>query len=198
VIHPDTEVRWINDQVGRGVVATRLIPKGTIVWTQCEFDIVFSPERLEKLPTVFKEIATVYGYVDQVGDTILCWDHGRYVNHSCDPAMLSLGHKIEIAVRDIQPGEELTCDYGTLNYGATLQCMCARPGCRGLITAEDALGFDGAWMAKLREAVSVASQVAQPLVAFVHDVQEWESYLSGDREPPTADHYYFHGSKGGA
>ena len=196
MIHPDTALSWINESIGRGVVATRMIPKGTIVWTQCEFDIVMSPERLEKLPPVFKDIATVYGYVDQVGDTILCWDHGRYINHSCDPAMLSLGHKIEIAVRDIQPGEELTCDYGTLNYGASLTCMCGRAACRGVIKAEDSLEFDSTWTKKLRESVLVAGDVAQPLLPFVHDLMEWESYLRGDKEPPSAENYYFYGRKG--
>ena len=32
MIHPSTELRFINDEIGYGVVATRFIPKGTIVW----------------------------------------------------------------------------------------------------------------------------------------------------------------------
>jgi len=34
MIHPDTEVRFINDEIGYGVVAKKLIPKGTITWVQ--------------------------------------------------------------------------------------------------------------------------------------------------------------------
>jgi hypothetical protein len=32
MIHPWTELRFINDSIGYGVFATQFIPKGTIVW----------------------------------------------------------------------------------------------------------------------------------------------------------------------
>lgn len=34
MIHPDTEVRFINPEKGYGLVATKFIPKGTITWVQ--------------------------------------------------------------------------------------------------------------------------------------------------------------------
>lgn len=191
MIHPDTEVRWINEHVGKGVFATRLIPRGTIVWTQCDFDIVMSSEKLTVMPKPYRDIASVYGYVSQTGETILCWDEGRFVNHSCDPSMLSLGHKVEIAVRDIEPGDELTCDYGTLNYSSALHCLCASPLCRGKILAEDALDFDAIRQEKLINGVRAAATVAQPLLQFVQDLAEWNAYVNGTLQPPSADVYYF-------
>lgn len=45
----------------------------------------------------------------------MCWDWGRYMNHSCAPNTLGLGPYADVAVRDIHPGEQLTCEYGMLN-----------------------------------------------------------------------------------
>lgn len=46
---------------------------------------------------------------------MLCWDNGRFVNHSFNANCLSTAYDFEIAIRDIQPGEQLTDDYGYLN-----------------------------------------------------------------------------------
>src|SRR5207244_1281605 len=32
MVHPDTEIRHIDDKIGYGVVAMRFIPRGTITW----------------------------------------------------------------------------------------------------------------------------------------------------------------------
>ena len=32
MIHPDTQMTKINETIGYGLIATKLIPKGTIVW----------------------------------------------------------------------------------------------------------------------------------------------------------------------
>jgi uncharacterized protein len=190
MIHPDTELKWINPQVGHGVVATRFIPRGTLLWTQCAFDIVLDATRLAALSQPMRDIATVYGYVDHVGDTILCWDLGRFVNHACLPAMLSLGPHLEVCVRDLQPGDELTCDYGTLNYSHMLTCQCGHPACRGQIRAEDALAFGSQWQQQLEDAVQAAKGVAQPLLPYVRAPQAWHAYLSRQLDLPTPDSYY--------
>ncbi len=63
-----------------------------------------------------REGLTHYGYVDlRLGRLILCSDDARFMNHSerantasdtsADP------YGVDIAVRDIAPGEELTTDY---------------------------------------------------------------------------------------
>ena len=38
MIHPDTELQFINDKIGYGVVATKLIPKGSITWALDKLD----------------------------------------------------------------------------------------------------------------------------------------------------------------
>lgn len=191
MIHPDTELAHVNDAVGNGVFATRFIPRGTIVWTQCAFDIVLKRDQLATLTPAYRDIATTYGYVDQDGDTVLCWDLGRFVNHACNPAMLPLGPHIEICVRDLQPGDELTCDYGVLNYAQTLSCHCGQPDCRGQIRADDAQSIGMAWQARLQAAVRAAAGVAQPLLPYLRHPGDWQEYLAGTRAIPGADTYFF-------
>lgn len=191
MIHPDTELRWISDAVGHGVVATRPIPRGTLVWTLCAFDIVLTPARLRALPEAYQRIAATYGYVDRHGDTVLCWDLGRYVNHACNPSMLSVGHANEVCVRDLAPGDELTCDYGTLNYAQDLACRCGDPQCRGTVTARDALSYGDTWHHRVASALGQAAQVAQPLLPYVRDRAEWDDYLAGRRTVPAPSSFHF-------
>ena len=60
----------------------------------------------------------------------------RYINHSCEPniRMTRIGHRVEFyAVRRIERGEELTCDYGETHHEGTLPCRCGSARCRGKI-----------------------------------------------------------------
>jgi SET domain-containing protein len=57
----------------------------------------------------------------------------RFVNHSCTPNayLRRIHHRVEIyALRDIKPGEELTCNYGETQHGGTLPCACGSETCR--------------------------------------------------------------------
>ena len=57
----------------------------------------------------------------------------RYVNHSCTPNtyMRRIAHRVEFyALRDIEPGEELTCDYGETHHEGALPCRCGSEKCR--------------------------------------------------------------------
>lgn len=60
----------------------------------------------------------------------------RYVNHSCAPNifMRRCRGRVEFyALREIRPGEELTCDYGETHHAGGLRCRCGSAGCRGRI-----------------------------------------------------------------
>ena len=46
MIHPDTELQFINDEIGHGVVATKLIPAGTITWVLDKLDREFTKARI--------------------------------------------------------------------------------------------------------------------------------------------------------
>lgn len=57
----------------------------------------------------------------------------RYVNHSCsaNTYLRRFGHHVELyALRAIEPGEELTCDYGETQHEGSLPCRCGASPCR--------------------------------------------------------------------
>jgi uncharacterized protein len=58
----------------------------------------------------------------------------RYVNHSCDPntfMRLYRGRVEFYALRPVEAGEELTCDYGPTHHDGALPCRCGSAKCRG-------------------------------------------------------------------
>ncbi len=115
MIHPHTEIQFINDEIGHGVVATQFIPAGTITWVLDKLDREFTIEQFKEFDDLYKEVLNTYSYRNSKGNYVLCWDHGRFVNHSFKSNCLSTAYDFEIAIRDIQPGEQLTDDYGYLN-----------------------------------------------------------------------------------
>ena len=115
MIHPDTELAFINKEIGYGVVATKRIPAGTITWVLDRLDREFSPMELENMEPLYQDILNTYTYRNNKGNFVLCWDHGRYVNHSFNANCLSTAYDFEVAIRDIEVGEQLTDDYGYLN-----------------------------------------------------------------------------------
>jgi SET domain-containing protein len=61
-------------------------------------------------------------------------DPMRYTNHSCAPnARLCIRQgRVEFyALRDIDPGEEITVSYGETHHEGRLTCRCGAPGCAG-------------------------------------------------------------------
>ncbi len=115
MIHPKTELKLINNEIGYGVVAKEFIPAGTITWALDDLDREFTPAQYDKMKPFYKDILDTYCYRNNKGNLVLCWDYGRYVNHSFKSNCLSTAYDFEIAIRDIQAGEELTDDYGYLN-----------------------------------------------------------------------------------
>lgn len=58
----------------------------------------------------------------------------NYCNHSCDPNCVVVGLSM-IALRDIQPGDELTFDYSVIDSTEPweMECRCHNANCRGII-----------------------------------------------------------------
>lgn len=57
----------------------------------------------------------------------------RYINHSCSPNSFIriFGRHVEFyALRVIEAGAELTCDYGETQHNGTLRCACGAERCR--------------------------------------------------------------------
>ncbi|WP_346910175.1 SET domain-containing protein-lysine N-methyltransferase [uncultured Roseibium sp.] len=60
------------------------------------------------------------------------------LNHSCDPNVQIVGQIAFRAMRDIDPGEELTFDYATGDDDDwEMDCACGAPRCRGQVTGRD-------------------------------------------------------------
>ena len=62
-------------------------------------------------------------------------DPARCVNHSCDPNCGLLHGRNLVAIKTIQPGEELSFDYSTtMNEDFwEMECNCKSKNCRGII-----------------------------------------------------------------
>jgi SET domain-containing protein len=64
----------------------------------------------------------------------------HYINHSCEPNayMKTLyNHILFVALRDIEPGEEITIDYESTLHSDKKKCICGAPSCRGTINRVD-------------------------------------------------------------
>jgi SET domain-containing protein len=102
---------------GFGVFAVAPIRKGTPVWRfEKGLDMEFSQDIVPTLPEHVRTFFSHYGYVDRnVGRIILCFDDARFVNHSDVPNVATDyaqdSHGLDVALRDIAAGEELTMDY---------------------------------------------------------------------------------------
>lgn len=67
-------------------------------------------------------------------------EYEAYVNHSCEPNCYIDGQIVFRALRDIQPGEQLSVDYGTFMltiHDPIPECNCGTPSCRKTITGSD-------------------------------------------------------------
>jgi hypothetical protein len=61
-----------------------------------------------------------------------------FSNHSCEPNLAVQGQIIFVALRRIDPGEELTHDWATTDDDDyTLLCRCGAASCRGTVTGRD-------------------------------------------------------------
>lgn len=61
-----------------------------------------------------------------------------FTNHSCDPNICIEGQIVFVALRQIEPGEELTHDWATTDDDSyEMTCNCGASTCRGTITGQD-------------------------------------------------------------
>ena len=101
---------------GMGVHAAVPIAKGEIIWTFTPgVDWEIEPEVMEQFPEPFQERLRAYSYLDESGLYVLCGDNARFMNHSDTPNCDDSGGQHTVAMRDIEEGEELTCDYRTFD-----------------------------------------------------------------------------------
>lgn len=183
MIHPDTEIRFISNEIGYGVVAKKFIPKGTITWVLDKLDREFTPLEVSDLDPVYREILGIYTFRNNKGNYVLCWDNGRYVNHSFNSNCLTTAYDFEIAIRDIQAGEQLTDDYGYLNITEPFRAL-PEGTRRKIVYPDDLLKYYKNWDKKLLPAFKRITETEQALRNLI-TAEQWseiEKIASGEKE----------------
>ena len=197
MIHPATELRFINNEIGYGVVATAFIPKGTIVWALDELDREFTLEEILDFDPIYQEVLWKYCFRDSTGNFVLCWDHERFINHSFRSNCLSTAYDFELAVRDIHPGEELTNDYGYLNLPKPFRAKDEGTR-RKHVYPDDLLRYHPVWDKQLLAAFRYLTAVPQPLRALLSD-STWKmscQIANGEVRMASILSIYFDGAAG--
>lgn len=183
MIHPDTELRFISDKIGYGVVAKKFIPKGTITWVLDELDQIYTPQKEQQLSPMMREYLETYCYTNQHGEKVLCWDNAKFVNHSFNSSCMSTAYDFEIAIRDIYPGEELTDDYGYLNVEAPFEAENENTE-RKVVYPDDLLRYYKTWDDSIQQNITEIATVSQPMLKFIPKAtwEKFEAVIQGKSE----------------
>lgn len=99
---------------GVGVFAAETIPAGALIWKlNPAFDRLVRSDEIKNLPPTFRGFAERYGYPYPHDPSFLVIeiDNGRFMNHSNAPNTCFTDPDAGYALRRIEAGEELTCDY---------------------------------------------------------------------------------------
>ncbi len=129
---------------GKGMFATRSIPRGTriIEYTgeRIDKDEGFRREELRRRRASRGGDGCIYTFELNSRTDIdgrVLWNTARYINHSCEPnceSQIVRGRVWIVALRRIQPGEEITYDY-YYDYAHYREhpCRCGARKCAGYI-----------------------------------------------------------------
>jgi SET domain-containing protein len=122
-IDEHTEVK-ISEIHGFGLFAKKFIAKGTIWWharpqdvliiTKNQFLTLDSSYKTSFMNSFMESLLTYSYYERELDALIYCLDNSRYVNHSFNAnsgASEDENGFCAVAIKDIQPGEEITEDY---------------------------------------------------------------------------------------
>jgi SET domain-containing protein len=99
---------------GVGIFSEEHIKKGDVIWRlEPKFDVFFNESEVDSLPPHMQDFVTRYGYphLNKPGILVLELDNGRFMNHSLEPNTDFTRFDAGYAIRDIAPGEEITCNY---------------------------------------------------------------------------------------
>lgn len=123
---------------GRGLFAIKRIPEDIPL-------IEYVGEKITKEQAV-RECEAANHFVFTLDDTFdlngnVPWNPARWANHSCDPNCEALDDEGRIWLytrREIQPGEEITFNYGyDLEDYQEHPCQCGTAACIGFMVAEE-------------------------------------------------------------
>jgi uncharacterized protein len=123
---------------GRGLVAAAAIARDEIV--AIKGGHIVDTATLKSLPELLRNSDV------QIADGfhLVALEQAEYepvmlfINHSCEPNVGFAGNIVLVAMRDIDPGEELTTDYALFdNYDGEMKCQCRTSSCRTTIGGRD-------------------------------------------------------------
>ncbi|MBH5371100.1 SET domain-containing protein [Bradyrhizobium sp. CNPSo 4016] len=101
---------------GIGLFSATLLPKDELIWIHNPIvDIAVTPEQYETLPPTFQALLDKHAYPRDyhIDDGVVEYnaDNARFMNHSSQPNTYQDDDCRIFTARDVQPGEELTCNY---------------------------------------------------------------------------------------
>jgi SET domain-containing protein len=107
-----TQVKVATDpNMGLGLFVSEFIPKDAVVWEFIEgVDVKITQEKFNNLNEAQKEYFYKYAWLQEDGCYYSSCDLTNFINHSYTPN-LKVIDDVVIAIRDIQPEEELFENY---------------------------------------------------------------------------------------
>ncbi|KAJ3270573.1 Histone-Lysine N-Methyltransferase ash1l [Terramyces sp. JEL0728] len=127
---------------GFGLQTQEFIPKNKFIM-EYRGEIISDATTRERMRTIYANASNHYFLNYGFGEVIDGYRKGtiaRFANHSCDPnchiEKWSYDGECRIglfALKDIQPGSELTYDYKFESFGPLQKCFCQSESCRGFI-----------------------------------------------------------------
>jgi uncharacterized protein len=130
-LSPKVEVRDAGEK-GVGLFAKEAIKQGELV-SILAGDVI-GKERLTTLDHTFSVQVEEDLYITPIG-----LQSAYRLNHSCNPSVGLVGQITFLALRDLQPGDEICYDYA-MSDGTPydeFECKCGAPNCRKNITGDD-------------------------------------------------------------
>jgi D-alanine-D-alanine ligase-like ATP-grasp enzyme len=128
-----------NGIAGYGIVATRAIAKGEVIFRGQERAARIVTRRHVETTWTAADRELFMHYAVPLSEAVyVIWDEDPNAwapqNHSCEANTTYVGLDV-LAARDIAAGEELTLDYAELldERGADFTCRCGAPRCRGVV-----------------------------------------------------------------
>ncbi len=123
-----------SSKFGKGLFAQRPVKAGELICFVNGKYVTYQENALLEHGGTYSIQIDTSAYLDPSPPT-------RFLNHSCQPNAGVTGDLRLIAIKDIQPGDEICFDYSTcmLEREWTLACDCNAPKCRGEIADFDQL-----------------------------------------------------------
>lgn len=121
---------------GKGIFAKRYIKAGTVLGWQCPDCEILNDDALTLMNAEDRSFYWEHCYRNKEKQLVLPCGHFKYMNHSCDANIFPMiDHDVDVAVRDINIGEEATYDYRVFyDDNEAMTCKCGSHNCCGIVT----------------------------------------------------------------